>query len=119
MQRHLDAVLPLLATHLAARHTESLLAKRALFVLLAVLSVSCSKTTYTNGVLNLVHVEPGLWRSGQPIAASEWVYLKGQGVHHVVKLNFDSEGSDRDATAIGRDLHLPSSEPEGDNDIFD
>ena len=102
MQRHIDAALLLLAAHLAARHTESLLAKRALFVLLAVLLVSCSKTTYTNGVLNLVQVEPGLWRSGQPIAASEWVYLKGQGVHHVVKLNFDSEGSDGGATDRNR-----------------
>ncbi len=119
MQRHIDAALLLLATHLAARHTESLLAKRALFVLLAVLSVSCSKTTYTNGVLNLVQVEPGLWRSGQPIAASEWVYLKGQGVHHVVKLNFDSEGSDGGATAIGLDVHLLSIQPEGDKDLFD
>src|SRR5437867_13428412 len=118
MQRHIDAVLLLLATHLAARHTESLLAKRALFVLLAVLSVSCSKTTYTNGVLNLVQVEPGLWRSGQPIAASEWAYLKGERDHHVVKLNLDSAGSDRGATAVGRRVPLLSIQPEGDQEVF-
>jgi len=58
----------------------------------------CSPTIYTRGVPNLVQVGPGLWRSGQPTTIDSWNYLKSLGINHIVKLNFDSEGSDDEAT---------------------
>ena len=92
---------------------------RALLIVLVGLLVGCAKTKDVNGVPNLVQVEPGLWRSGQPTTSAEWAYLKSLGVHHIVKLNFESEGSDGDATAAGLDVHVLSIQPEGDKDIFD
>jgi protein tyrosine/serine phosphatase len=68
---------------------------------------------------NFVQVSPGIWRSAQPTNAQEWEYVKSQGIRHVVKLNFDSEGSDADAKAIGLDVHVLSIQPEGDKDLLD
>jgi protein tyrosine/serine phosphatase len=68
---------------------------------------------------NFVQVSPGVWRSAQPTNPDEWKYVKSQGVRHVVKLNFDSEGSDADAIAAGLDVHVLSIQPEGDKDLFD
>ncbi len=78
----------------------------------------CSPTTTSHGVPNLVEVAPGLWRSGQPTTEG-WTYLKSIGVRHVVKLNFESEGTDADAVDLGLDVHLLGVEPVGDADIFD
>lgn len=63
-------------------------------------ATSCSPMVYTNGVPNLREVEPGLWRGGQP-TDNGWLYLHARGVKTVVKLNFDTEGSDDGATALG------------------
>jgi len=68
---------------------------------------SCSSTTYTHGVPNLVQVDTGVWRSGQPETPEAWAYLKSLGIKRVVKLNF--EGSDDGA----RSIYLPI-EPNGD-----
>ncbi len=94
------------------------LACASLLALAAALFVGCTKTTYTGGVPNLVQVEPGLWRSGQPTTPAQWAALKKLGIVHVVKLNFDSEGSDNDATAAGMTVYHFNIQPEGDKDLF-
>lgn len=50
---------------------------------------------------NLAYVSPDVLRGGQPITPADWGWLAGQGVHTVVKLNTQEEGSDDDAEAIG------------------
>ena len=79
----------------------------------------CSPTIYTRGVPNLVQVGPGLWRSGQPTTIDSWNYLKSLGINHIVKLNFDSEGSDDEATTVGLIVYKLGIQPEGDKDILD
>jgi tyrosine-protein phosphatase SIW14 len=88
-------------------------------LVLILLALGCSPTTLNQGIPNFVQVEPGLWRSGQPTTAAQWSYLKSIGVRHVVKLNFDSEGTDALAIAAGLDVHVLSVQPEGDQDVFD
>ena len=74
--------------------------------LLASLS-SCASMVYTNGVPNLQVVEPGLYRGGAP-RPEGWQYLQTLGVKTVIKLNFDHEGSDQAATALGLTvIYLP------------
>lgn len=75
------------------------------------------KTVYIHNIPNLVQVKPGLWRSGQVTNIDDWKYLKELGVNRVVKLNFESEGSDDGARAIGLDVRVLSIQPEGDKDI--
>jgi len=79
-----------------------------------VFCLSCSPTTYTHGVPNLAEVDNGLWRSGQPTTLEAWTYLHSIGVKHVVKLNFESEGSDALAEKVGIDVTTLSIEPNGD-----
>ena len=81
---------------------------------LALLTAGCHATTTTNGVPNLVQVNPGVWRSGQPASPAAWVYLKSQGIHTVVKLNFPSEGSDTDAESLGMKVIAVPIQPNGD-----
>lgn len=85
---------------------------RVIALALAATLYACSPTTYTRGVPNLEQVEPGLWRSGQPTTATEWAYLKSIGVRHVVKLNYDHEGTDDLARAAGLDVHVLSIHPD-------
>lgn len=87
-------------------------------IALCLAALACSPTVYTHGVPNLVMVETGLWRSGQPTAEG-WAYLQSLGIRTVVKLNFDSEGSDDGARALGMTVHELSIQPEGDKDVFD
>jgi tyrosine-protein phosphatase SIW14 len=93
---------------------------KKLLLLLAFVSYlfGCSPTNYTNGVPNLVQVHSELWRSGQPTTDVQWQYLYSLGIRHVVKLNFNSEGSDDGATKAGLDVHVLSIQPEGDKDIW-
>lgn len=79
----------------------------------------CSPTTYNHGVPNLVQVDTGLWRSGQPTSNAQWQYLRSLGITRVIKLNFESEGSDAGATTVGMTVIPMSIQPEGDKDIFD
>ena len=92
------------------------------YVLLAfictVFDCGCSPTVYVHGVPNLVLVRDGLWRSGQPTTQADWEYLKGVGITQVVKLNFESEGTDNGAIAAGLTVHYLGIEPSGDKDIF-
>lgn len=92
---------------------------RLVLLTLALLVLGCAKTEYTHGVPNLVQVEPGLWRSGQPTTREQWDYLRGLGVRKVVKLNFESEGSDAGAVAAGLEVHVLSIQPAGDADVLD
>ena len=114
--------------------------KLALCIILTLPGFGCSQTVSTNGVPNLELVEcrdasnrvippnpdgtcpagaTGIWRSGQPTTADQWSYLKSLGVRTVIKLNFESEGSDQGAKDIGLDVHVLSIQPEGDRDILD
>lgn len=87
-------------------------------LLLVGLLCGCSTTTYNKGVPNLVQVDTCVWRSGQPTTSAQWNTLKGLGISHVAKLNFETEGSDDGARAIGIDVHEFGIEPRGDLDII-
>lgn len=78
-----------------------------------------SPTTYNNDIPNLVKVDSGLWRSGQPTNIQQWKTLKKLGITRVIKLNFESEGSDDDAVRAGMSVITLSIQPEGDKDIID
>lgn len=89
---------------------------------LVALAVSCSPTVMTHGVPNLARVDGGVWRSGQISTAEGWNYLLAA-THakrlHVIKLNFDNEGSDALAVNLGIDVHVISIQPQGDQDLWD
>ncbi len=87
----------------------------ALVTLLGVLLVGCAPSTYNVPS----QVDASLWRSGQPTTRAQWIAIRDLGIEHVLKLNFESEGSDADATAVGLDVHVLSIQPEGDQDVFD
>jgi tyrosine-protein phosphatase SIW14 len=70
-------------------------------------------------VPNLFEVDTRVWRSGQPSTPAQWQRLKDLGVRHVVKLNFESEGTDDGARTAGLDVHVLSIQPEGDKDVLD
>jgi protein tyrosine/serine phosphatase len=72
----------------------------------------CSPTPATHGVPNLVEVGSGLLRGGQP-SAEGWKWLKEKGVTAVVKLNYESEGSDDEARRLGLRVIVNSIEPAG------
>jgi tyrosine-protein phosphatase SIW14 len=76
-------------------------------------ATDCGTTTLTHGVPNLVQVDPGVWRSGQPTTAEGWAYLKSLGIRRVVKLNFESEGSDDSAREAGMEVRYLPIQPEG------
>lgn len=95
--------------------------KRALLLVLVVLLSVCGcspSTTYVQGIPNLVQVRAGLWRSGQPTRPTDWKYLKSLGISHVIKLNFESEGSDEPAIVEGMVLHNLAIHPVGDADLW-
>jgi len=92
---------------LRSRHSLALVALLAL--------VACGGTTVTHGVPNLVEVEPGLWRGGQPTIAG-WAHLRDLGVRTVIKLNFDAEDVDDPAAVLGMTvLPVPFPPSEIDN----
>jgi len=83
-----------------------------------ILAVIGKKTVYSHNIPNLIQVKPGVWRSGQPQSIDDWRYLKGLGINVVVKLNFESEGSDSGATSVGLWVYVLSIQPDGDKDII-
>jgi hypothetical protein len=92
---------------------------KKVMLFLALLASGCaSHTYYVHGIPNLREVHPGLWRSGQPTTAEQWRYLKDLGVANVLKLNYDSEGSDAEATEAGLGVYAMSIQPSGDGNIF-
>jgi hypothetical protein len=64
----------------------------------------CSRGAAGPGVPNLVQVEPGIWRGGQPTEPG-WVYLHNLGITNVVKLDLESEGSDAAAKRLGMTIY--------------
>ncbi len=77
---------------------------------------------YQHGVPNLVQVSDNVWRSGQITTQEGWDYVNklAAGRHvHVLKLNFDNEGSDVLAEKMGFDVHVTAIQPQGDVDVFD
>lgn len=92
----------------------------AWFCLVVLLSVTCAKSPpLVLGVPNLSEVSPGVWRSAQPENAAEWRAVAALGVRTVIKLNFEDEGSDDPARALGLEVHDLGIEPAGDQDVFD
>lgn len=56
---------------------------------------------HVSRIPNFAEIIPGkLYRSGQPIAPGDWVYLKGIGIRTVLKLNYDDEGIDPDNAGL-------------------
>ena len=90
----------------------------ALALLVGCAHSSTSASNASNPPPNLAQVDPGIWRSGQPATPEQWAYLKSIGVKHVLKLNFDTEGSDKEALTQGLDVHPLSIQPEGDKDVI-
>lgn len=90
--------------------------------LLVFLVAACSPMVYVHGVPNLDQVDANVWRSGQ-IATQEgwdWVAKLAAGRQvHVVKLNFDTEGSDELARAMGFEIDYLPVQPRGDQDLWD
>jgi hypothetical protein len=93
-----------------------------LFVVLG----ACSPMIFTHGIPNYAVVDqtstgdPYIVRSGQITSAEGWDYLQsiahGRKIH-VIKLNFDVEGSDVEATRRGWILVYVPIQPEGDQDV--
>lgn len=103
------------------RHISTMYYVLALLVLVAIVivAVSChlnitSPMNYTDDVPNLEQVDPGVWRSGEPRSAAGWAYLKSLGIKTVVKLNYDTEGSDQAAIDAGLTVVYLPIPPEND-----
>lgn len=74
---------------------------------------ACRSPKVTEGIPNFARI-PGtrIYRGGQP-TQSGWAFVAALGVHHVVKLNRQSEGSDMWAVALNldvTDIPLPPSD---------
>lgn len=80
--------------------------------------LGCSPTYVVHDVPNLAKVSDGIWRGGQPQSLAGWQYLQSLGVHRVVKLNFESEGSDDDARSLGMQVVYLPIQPEGDQNLW-
>ena len=91
-------------------------------LLVLFLLVTCSPMVYTHGIPNLDRVDANIWRSGQITTREGWDEIarlaNGRRVH-VIKLNFDTEGSDEDGAARGFEIHYLPVQPEGDQSLWD
>jgi tyrosine-protein phosphatase SIW14 len=81
---------------------------------LSVLLSGCPQAA-SNLPPNLHYVGGGLWRSGQPATRAQWASVQKLGVSTVVKLNYDSEGSDKVASELGMTVVKLPLEPAGDS----
>ena len=70
------------------------------------------------GIPNLSRVDACVWRSGQPLKREQWETLKGLGIGHVAKLNFETEGNENGARELGMDVQAFGMDPRGDLDVF-
>jgi len=90
--------------------------------LVALCLIGCSHMNYTAGVPNLSQVDQNIWRSGQITSPQGWDTIQklAAGRHiHIVKLNFEAEGSDAEGNARGWDVRYRPLQPEGDQDVWD
>jgi tyrosine-protein phosphatase SIW14 len=78
-----------------------------------------ANNTTDHNIGNLHMVSNGLWRSAQPVTDADWAYLKSLGITRVIKLNFETEGSDAGAEKQNISVFTLSIQPEGDKDLFD
>lgn len=83
-------------------------------ILLPVVLSACSPST-----LRVLEVEPGLWRSNQPVTDADWAQIKALGVSSVVKLNLPTEGSDDGARRLGLVVYELGIQPAGDRNVLD
>jgi hypothetical protein len=77
---------------------------------------------YTQGVPNLAQVDANIWRGGQISSQEGWdaiQHLAGNRHVHIIKLNFDTEGSDDLARKMGFDVLYVPVEPQGDQSLWD
>lgn len=71
------------------------------FAMVLITTTVCGcKSASVHGVSNFAIVNPGIYRGGEPTEEG-WKYLKSIGVSNVVKLNMESEGSDKIAENLG------------------
>jgi len=89
---------------------------KGLIAFMIALTAGCTPDKYVHGIPNLSNVTPTVWRSGQPTTADDWAYVKSLGVTDVVKLNYESEGTDQGAIDAGLRVHVLSVQPEGIDD---
>lgn len=74
----------------------------ALALSVALLASCC--TTQLKPIPNFAQVDKSVWRGGQPTAQG-WTNLYQLGVHWVIKLNTDAEGSDELAAQLGMTVY--------------
>jgi len=77
---------------------------KSLIILICLVLCGCANQPLAHGIPNFAVVDPGVYRGGQPTAEG-WRYLHSMGVSNVVKLNLESEGSDRQAEALGMNVY--------------
>lgn len=98
---------------------------RYLVLLTALAACTCSPMHYNPaypGVPNLDRVDDNIYRSGQITTDAGWdtiAKLAGTRRIHVLKLNFENEGSDAIAVVRGYDVQFFAIQPEGDTDAWD
>jgi tyrosine-protein phosphatase SIW14 len=78
-----------------------------------------ANNTTDHNIGNLHLVRTGLWRSAQPVTDADWAYLKSLGITKVIKLNFETEGTDAGAERYYIHVFTLSIQPEGDKDLLD
>jgi len=71
----------------------------------------------SHGIPNFTAVSPGIYRGGQPDEEG-WAYLKKLGVKTVIKLNYEYEGSDREAAELGMTIVDASMPPSNYADFY-
>lgn len=87
----------------------------------ALVFAACSPTVVAHGVPNLAQVNATVWRSGQITTREGWEHVRQVTRAkrlHVLKLNFEAEGSDDLARALGLEVHAVSIEPQADRDVW-
>jgi|SRR5579863_2530147 len=85
------------------------------YIALLFLLGGCAHTYYVHDIPNYRIVDDKvLFRGGEPKPGGEgWAYLKSLGVKTVIKLNYEAEGSDNEALALGLNV-LKSEMPPSD-----
>jgi hypothetical protein len=93
--------------------------RRIIIFVLILLACSCTPKVVNHGIVNLWQVDAHVWRSGQPMTLADWQYLQSSvGIKRVIKLNYDSEGSDDLARSLGMIVYELSVQPVGLGDIL-
>lgn len=97
--------------------TDVLLAVLRAGIIVCVITIAGCAPTLTHGIPNLVQIEPGLYRGGEPTAVG-WAYLRAQGVRTVVQLDYDNERPSGVAPPASMLLKRFSMPPNDGDDLF-